>query len=125
MKLKPPTFEQATAIIDEYLRDLSNPDKTYGQVCSRTHLEAQLVHWGVIPSTRGLMLGDSHALWYACLIITGRVMEVSKAEKAKREKMGYDSLYQRTTYKTVRDILSGKNRSIVAPLVRRLVENAL
>lgn len=74
-------LSKAAAVVNEYAAALADPNQLTGRL-NRTWIEARLERHGVIPDVRGLSFGESHALWYACLVTTGRVQEISRLEKA-------------------------------------------
>ncbi len=70
----------AQAVVDEYCTSLADPTQIPGRI-GRTWIETRLEKHGVIPDMRGLGFMESHAIWYACLIVTGSVRRVSKLER--------------------------------------------
>jgi hypothetical protein len=111
----------AAALVAEYEAHIANPDRKVGQT-GRVWLEFFLEKHGIIPSARGLHLGESHALWYAILVITKSVRRVSRLEvKHNTARPG------RTTERTIRMCLSNKasiyrdNHSAV--LLREILAN--
>jgi hypothetical protein len=101
-------FSKAGLVVDEYVKAMTNPDPRAmpKQISSRSWIEFCLERNGVIKDVRALKLGQSHALWYACLILTKRVREVSRLEKRL--------LFIRpggTTENTIKRLLDGDLRS--------------
>jgi hypothetical protein len=113
---------KANAAIDEYLRVLTDSRSIGPQIAGRTWIMALLERHGIIESARKVHVLDQHALWYACLILTKRVREVSRTEnKILRVRRG-----GKTTETTIRRLRSGNLRdTVVAPrLDRILAENS-
>jgi hypothetical protein len=102
-------LEKANAAIDEYLRVLTDPHSIGPQISGRTWIMACLERNGVIESVRKVHVLEHHAVCYACLILTKRVREVSRAEKQimpVQSKRG-------TTERTIRSLRNGKLRDTV------------
>jgi hypothetical protein len=74
-------MSRANAVIDEYLGALADSSKIPGRI-GRTWLEFCMERNKMIPDVRKLGFGESHALWYAALVRTKRLREVSRAERA-------------------------------------------
>jgi len=94
---------KANAVVDEYIAAISDTNQTTGRH-GRTWMEFVMQRNGLIPDVRGLALGESHALWYACLLTTKRLREVSRQEIAMRH-----ARKDRTTEMTVRRCLNPKH----------------
>lgn len=77
--MKTPNFTKANDAIDRYLSDLKNEDNLPTKF-NRTYHEINMARCGVVADFRGWSFGESHAVWYACLVLTGRVREVSRLE---------------------------------------------
>jgi hypothetical protein len=108
---------KANAVIDEYLRELANPAKLPGRI-GRTWIEFCMERNGMIPHVHGLDFGEAHALWYASLIITKRLCEVARAERAAMPN------HQFKTEATVRRMMKPSTRafdSLTARYVRDLL----
>ena len=99
-------MDRANLVIDDYLKAVGNPDNITGQF-GRTWLEFCMERNGMIQDVRNLRFGDSHALWYAALISTGRVREVHRAELVAGIKG------TRSTVWTARHLISGRLRTTV------------
>jgi hypothetical protein len=96
-------LSKADAVIDEYAAAIQ--DK--GQLPSkhnRIWLEFCLERNGMIPSARGTPFWEVVALWYACLIVTKRLREISRLEKATN----HLTLQRVTTEQVVRRCLNRK-----------------
>lgn len=94
---------KANAVVEEYLAAISDTSQRTG-THGRTWLEFVMQRNGLIPDVRSLALGESHALWYACLLTTKRLREVSRKEIAMRHARS-----DRTTEMTVRRCLNSKH----------------
>ncbi len=112
MKTADFNFTNASAAIDEYLRELNRPDKIPTQISNRVWIEFLLERHGILADVRKLSFGQSHAAWYACLLKTGRVRQVSRAESSVFRRPG-----SRTTESTIRRLTKGDLRSSVTGAV--------
>lgn len=74
-------LSKSNAVIDEYLRELSDDQNKIPGRIGRTWIEVCMERNGMIPDVRQLGFGESHAIWYAALWITGRLREVTNAER--------------------------------------------
>jgi hypothetical protein len=112
-------LSRAEATIADYLRAIENPDRL-GRP-GRTWLEFCMVRNGLIPDERKLGFGESHAIWYAALVVTKNVQRVSSAEV-------HHGVATRpaTTARTIRRILSNKRTitrdTLTARMVREILE---
>lgn len=111
--------QKANAAIDEFLKELRDPNKMPTQVSSRTYVEFLLERHGIIADVRKLKFGESHVIWYACLILTGRVREVSRAET----KANLTKAPGLTTENTIRRIRKGNLRTTIAsPMLETILK---
>jgi len=95
-------LSKAPAVVDEYVAAIQDKSQAPGKH-GRTWLEFVMQRNGLIPDVRQLGFMESHALWYACLVTTKRVREVSRLEiENKHARKG------RTTERTIRRTLGTK-----------------
>lgn len=110
-------LSKANAVIDEYVKAIQGPGV---RRFNRVWLEFCMERNGLIPNVRHLHFGESHALWYACLVHTGRVREVSRLEvKTNCCRPGV------TTDKTIKKCLSAKWSTTRDTLSARLLREIL
>lgn len=95
-------LSRANALIDAYLVAIRDTAQIAGKH-GRTWLEFMMKEHGVIPDVRNLAFGEAQAIWFAALIKTQRVNEVSRAEVANNH-----ASHGRTTARTIRRILSNR-----------------
>ena len=113
-------ISKADSAVTEYVNELSKDTNIPTRIACRTWIEFLLERHGVIADVRALRFGQAHAIWYACLILTKRVREVSRLEKQCRL-----NTFGRTTEGTIRRLLNGNLRqSISAVMLREMVEPA-
>lgn len=110
---------KANAVINEYVAAVSDKNQVPSKH-NRTWLEFCMQRNGLIPDVRQLAFMESHALWYACLVITGRVREVSRIEAKNNHKA------VRTTEATITRCFSNKypivRDSLTAHLLREIIQ---
>jgi len=99
-------WSKSNLLVDSYLNHLHNPDEIPGKF-GRTWMEFEAQRLGIVESARDWKFGESHALWYACLIRNNRAYEVNRAEKAVGLVKG------RTTLGTIRQLRRGRMRDTV------------
>jgi hypothetical protein len=107
---------KANALIDEYIAELTNVDRIAH--VGRSWLEFAFERHGLIADQRKLPVFDSHPLWYACLILTRRVREVSRLETKHMS-----TAPGRTTENTIRRLRKGNLRhTVTAPRLEAILE---
>jgi hypothetical protein len=111
-------LSKASAVIDEYLRELADPNKIPGRI-GRTWIEFCMQRNGMIPDVRNLGFGEAHALWYAALIVTKRLREVSRAERAAMPNQPFKT---ETTVRRMMKPHTFSHDSLTARYVRDILE---
>ncbi len=106
---------KAQSLIDEYLSEINRGTRL--GCLGRTWMEFALQRHGLIEDVRRLKFMESHTLWYACLIITGNVRRVSRAEKI-------NTVGARKTEWTIRQLRTGRmQQTLAAQILRQILEN--
>jgi hypothetical protein len=85
------------------VREIQRPDLPPARIGSRSWIELAMARHGIVPTYKDQFgWGDSNAIWYACLVVTGNVRRVSRLEKQLR------MCRQTTTETTIRRMLGRK-----------------
>ena len=108
----------ARAAISEYVAALQDPSRL-SSTLNRTWMECLLLRHEVVPNASKFSIGESHAVWYACLLKTKQLNGVSRMEVSTRRSRG------RTTETTVRRLLDPRSiqgRTITGMMLRELMK---
>lgn len=111
----------AASVVAEYIAALNDPNRMPARTAARSFIEPVLEKHGVIRSVRELRFMEAHAIWYACLVVTGNVRRVSRLEKSlMRVRDG------RSTEKTIKMLRTRKGiagNSIAAVHLNEILES--
>ena len=112
-------WTRADEWIDSYVSRLNDPNELVGRI-GRTWLEHEAEKVGLVADGWGWEFGESHAVWYAALIKTGRLYKVNSLEKRILNRNQRD---KPTTLSTVRKLLKGRLRdTVTGAMLRAMID---
>jgi len=100
-----PDFSKARLVVDEYISELTNQNKIPGRI-GRTWIEFCMQRSGLISDVRAFRFGESHALWYACIVKSRSLTRVANAENLVFRRRSQ-------TKATIKKLIDGRMRDTV------------
>lgn len=98
--MKTYNWTKAQVVVDEYLKAL---ETKHPLQLGRSWIEIMMARVGLVADWRDWQFGESHAAWYACILLSRSIGKVTKRESEKQSRPS-------ETAKSIRKVRFGRLR---------------